>query len=70
MSSLDLFLFRRIQERLEEEKRNRSEVILGGSAQTLEEYKYAVGYLNGLSDAIIWAKEINDQLVGINEKAR
>lgn len=70
MASLDLFLYRQIQERLEEERRNRSEAVLSGSPQSYEEYKYHVGYLQGLADALIWAKEINDKLIGINEKAR
>jgi len=70
MASLDLFLYRRLQERLEDERQNFSEAVLNGSAQSYEDYKNRVGYLKGLSDALIWAKEINDNLIGINEKAR
>lgn len=70
MASLDLFLYRRLQERLEEERRNFSEAVLNGSAQSFEDYRNRVGYLKGLSDVLIWAKEINDNLIGINEKAR
>ena len=70
MASLDLFLDRRLQERLEDERQNFSEAVLNGSAQSYEDYKNRVGYLKGLSDALIWAKEINDNLIGINEKAR
>lgn len=70
MASLDLFLYRKIQERIEEEKRNYSETLLNGSAINYEDYKNRVGYLKGLTDALIWAKEINDELIGINQKAR
>lgn len=70
MASLDLFLYRKIQERIEEERRNYAETLLNGSAQNYEEYKHRVGYLKGLSDTLIWAKEINDELIGINQKAR
>lgn len=70
MASLDLFLYRRVQERIEEEKRNYSETLLNGSAINYEDYKNRVGYLKGLTDALIWAKEINDELIGINQKAR
>jgi hypothetical protein len=70
MASLDLFLLRKLQERLEEETRNYSEAVLNGSAATYEDYKYRVGYLKGLSDALIWAKEINDELIGVKQKAR
>ena len=70
MASLDLLLYRKLQERIEEEKQNLSESILEGSAQNYEEYKNRVGYLKGLSDALIWAKETMDDIVGINQKAR
>ena len=70
MASLDLFLYRKIQERIEEERRNYSETLLNGSAVNYEDYKNRVGYLKGLSDTLIWAKEINDELIGINQKAR
>lgn len=70
MSSLDLYLYRRIQEKMEEERQSHISLLANGSAKTYDEYKYRVGYLKALSDAIIWAKEINDELIGINEKAR
>jgi len=70
MASLDLLLYRKLQERIEEEKQNHAESLLNGSAQTYEDYKNRVGYLKGLSDALIWAKETMDDIVGINQKAR
>ena len=70
MATLDLLLYRRLEERIEEERRNYSESILAGSAQNHEDYKYRVGYLKGLSDALIWAKETMDDIVGIDRKAR
>lgn len=70
MASLDLLLYRKLQERIEEEKQSLSVNILNGSAQTYEEYKNRVGYLKGLSDALIWAKETMDDIVGNNQKAR
>lgn len=70
MPSLDLYFLRQLEEKLEEEKRGRSEAILNGLASTFEEYKQHIGYIQGLRDAIIWAKEINDRLIGNDEKAR
>jgi hypothetical protein len=70
MASLDLLLYRKLQERIEEEKQGLSTNILNGSAQTYEEYKNRVGYLKGLSDALIWAKETMDDIVGNTQKAR
>jgi hypothetical protein len=70
MLSLDLLLYQRIWERIEEERLTRIEMLSKGSAATLEEYKQQVGYIKGLQDSLIWAKEINDSLVGRDEKAR
>ena len=70
MASLDLLLYRKLEERIEEEKQNHSESILAGSAQTYEDYKNRVGYLKGLSDTLIWAKEAMEDIVGNNRKAR
>jgi hypothetical protein len=70
MAGLDLLLYRRLQERIEEEKRNHEESLLSGFAANYEEYKNRVGYLKGLSDALIWAKETMEDIVGIDRKAR
>jgi hypothetical protein len=70
LASLDLLLFRKLEEKINEERRGLADNILQGSAQNYEEYKNRVGYLKGLSDALIWATEINDELIGIDRKAR
>jgi hypothetical protein len=70
MLSLDLLLHRKLRERLEEERQTRIEMLSSGSAQTIEEYKQQVGYIRGLMDALIWANEISQQLIGNSEKAR
>jgi hypothetical protein len=70
MLSLDLLLHRKLRERLEEERQTRVEMLSSGSAQTIEEYKQQVGYIRGLMDALIWANEISQQLIGNSEKAR
>ena len=70
MASLDLLLYRKLQERIEEERQTHAEQILQGSAQTYEDYKNRVGYLKGLSDTLIWAKEAMEDIVGIDRKAR
>lgn len=70
MASLDLVLYRKLEDRIEEERRSLAEQLLQGSAQNYEDYKSRVGYLKGLSDALIWAKEAMDDIVGIDRKAR
>jgi hypothetical protein len=70
MVTLDLLLYRRLQEELNEQIENRVEMLSSGSCQTIEEYKYQVGYIKGVKDALIWAKEINEKLIGNTDKAR
>lgn len=70
MNGLDLVFYRKLRERLGDEKDNRAEFILNGAYTTLEDYKNAVGYLKAISDTLIWANEINDQLIGDNLNAR
>jgi hypothetical protein len=66
MNHLDLVFFRRLREKIEEEKQNRMQFIANGTATSFDEYKYGVGYLRSLSDVLIWAKEVNDELTGNN----
>ena len=70
MPTLDYYFVQKLEQRLEEEKRGRAEALLNGLATNYEEYKQHVGYMQGLRDAIIWAKEINRELIGETEKAR
>ena len=70
MASLDLLLYRKLQEKIDEERQSLAEAILQGSAQNYEEYKSRVGYLKGLSDALIWAKDVMEDITGDNRKAR
>ena len=70
MASLDLVLYRKLEDRIEEERRSLAEQLLQGSAQNYEDYKSRVGYLKGLSDALIWAKEVMEDIIGIDKKAR
>lgn len=70
MATLDMLLYRKLQERIEEEREKAAENIIAGFSPTYEDYKNRVGYLKGLSDALIWAKETMDDIVGIDRKAR
>ena len=70
MASLDLLLFRKLEEKINEERQTLAEHVLQGSAQSYEDYKSRVGYLKGLSDALIWAKEAMEDIVGVDRKAR
>lgn len=70
MNTLDLFLYRKLRERVEEELATRIEALSSGSAQTIEEYKKQTGYIAGMKDTLIWAKEVMDEVTGKPEKAR
>lgn len=64
MVTLDLLFYRKLIEKLQEEQERYVEVLKEGGAQTFEDYKYRIGYLKGISDAIAWATEVNDTLTG------
>jgi|APCry1669189000_1035189.scaffolds.fasta_scaffold456201_1 hypothetical protein len=70
MSSLDLLFYRKLRERIAEEKEARKEVISTGGNTSFEDYKQSVGYIRALNDSLIWASEINDQLVGKDTQGR
>ena len=70
MATLEYYFVQKLEQKLEEEKRGRLEALSNGLASNYEEYKQHVGYMQGLRDAIIWAKEINKELIGTTEKAR
>lgn len=50
--------------------RSHADSLLAGSAQNYEDYKNRVGYLKGMTDALIWAKEVMEDIIGIDKKAR
>ena len=49
---------------LTEEVYNRSVVLLSGSAPNFEEYKYQIGYINGLNSALGVAESIEKNMYG------
>lgn len=64
MNHLDLVFYRKLREKIEEERQNRLIWLSNGNAANFSDYKNDVGYLRSLSDILIWAKEVNDQLTG------
>jgi hypothetical protein len=66
MNHLDLVFFRKLREKIEEERQTRMQFLANGAANSFDEYKNGVGYIRSLSDVLIWAKEVNDQLTGNN----
>ena len=61
---VDLVFFRRLRQKIEEEQQKRTQFLAAGNAASIQDYKYDVGYLRSLSDVLIWAKEVNDELTG------
>jgi hypothetical protein len=70
VNSFDLLFYRKLRERLDEERQSRAEFILNGTYTNLEDYKAAVGYLKAISDTLIRANEINSKLIGDTNNAR
>jgi len=64
MNHLDLVFFRRLREKIEEERQKRMTFLSMGNSGSFADYKHDVGYLRSLSDVLIWAKEVNEELTG------
>lgn len=68
MISLYSLVYRDIDRRIAKEIEERSAQLAAGQAQSFDDYRFRVGYLKALSDARIWARSVNDKLVGREEE--
>ncbi len=55
-------LFRKLEARVRDKVKSVGDTILGGAPESYEDYKYWVGYLRGLEDALEIADEIEGEL--------
>jgi hypothetical protein len=70
MSSLDLRLFQLIQKEIGEHLEKHAAEIVMGKPLNYEDYRYRVGILKGLRDALAIAEEANREAIGLSDKDR
>jgi hypothetical protein len=68
--NLDLRLFQEIEKTLTELQEQLASEIVLGKAQSFDDYKYRIGRMKGIADALNAAKEANKRIIGVNDEER
>lgn len=68
--NLDTRLFQKLEEYIGDQLEKHAAELVTGKAQTFDDYRYRIGVLKGLRDALAIAKEANDELLGIKREER
>jgi len=55
--------------RLDERRQERAKYLIDGGAQDYPSYKFQVGYLQGLADALLEAEEVDREQMGMSPHA-
>ena len=68
--NLDLRLFQEIEKILTELQEQLASEIVLGKAQSFDDYKYRIGRMKGIADALNAAREANKRIIGVNDEER
>jgi hypothetical protein len=68
--NLDLKLFQLIQKEIGEHLEKHASELVMGKPVSYEDYRYRVGILKGLRDALAIAEEANREAIGLGDKDR
>lgn len=66
--NLDLRLYQEIEKSLAEQIDQIASEIIGGKAQSFDDYRFRVGRLKGLQDALVVAQESQKRILGVERK--
>lgn len=66
--NLDLRLFREIETILTELQEQLAAELVLGKAQSFDDYRYRVGRMKGVADALHAAQEANKRIIGVEEE--
>jgi hypothetical protein len=66
--NLDLKLFQEIEKILLLQQQQLASEIVTGKAQSFDDYRFRVGRLRGIADALLAAHEANKRLIGIEDR--
>lgn len=70
MQSLDLRLFQEIERILLQQQEQLASEIVTGRAQSYEDYRFRVGRMRGIADALLAAHDANKRIIGLEDKER
>jgi hypothetical protein len=68
--NLDLKLYQLIEKEIGEHLEKHASELIVGRPQTYDDYRYRVGVIKGLRDALAIAEEANRDAIGLNDKER
>ena len=68
--NLDLKLFREIEQILSELQEQLAAELILGKAQSFDDYRYRVGRMKGVADALHAAREANKRIIGVDDEER
>lgn len=66
--NLDLRLYQELETALAEMQQQLAAEIVSGKAQSFDDYRYRVGRLKGLQDALAAAHEAQQRVLGVERK--
>lgn len=66
--NLDLRLYQELEKSLAEMQEQLAAEIVSGKAQNFDDYRYRVGRLKGLQDALAVAHEAQQRVLGVERK--
>lgn len=66
--NLDLRLYQELETSLAEMQEQLAAEIVSGKAQSFDDYRYRVGRLKGLQDALAVAQEAQQRVLGVERK--
>lgn len=66
--NLDLRLYQELEKGLAEELEKLAAELVAGKAQSFDDYRYRVGRLKGVQDALAIAQEAQKRILGVERK--
>ena len=66
--NLDLRLFQELEKQLLELQDQLASELIMGKAQSFDDYRYRVGRMKGVADALHAAREANNRIIGVEEE--
>lgn len=66
--NLDLRLYQELEKDLSAELEKLAAELVGGRAQSFDDYRYRVGRMKGVQDALAIAQEAQKKILGVRDK--
>lgn len=66
--NLDLRLYQELEKDLSDELEKLAAELVGGKAQSFDDYRYRVGRMKGVQDALAIAQEAQARVLGVERK--